>query len=184
MLASCDILQATPRFSRDAWSKHPNFPNHLLLLGSHKNFLSISATLVTRARHLVDNPTSDWRRDTANLFTWWQSGMLNHEHYEEQKLYPFLSQHYRVSLGALLGDHGELDDLRTVVTQALDIQDAPAILHAFTAFDTTLVRHLREEEELVIPMLLDLEPAEFRDYAMGGPAMRKRMDRHNDCCDR
>lgn len=170
MNAACTIEPATPRFARDAWTQHPNFPNHLLLVGSHKNFRNISKTLVTRAQVLDGEPTTAWRDDTSYLFRWWQSAMKSHEHYEEGKLYPYLSDRYCVSLGTLVGDHGEIDDLRAVVNNALLDRDAAAICRAFERFDATLVRHLALEEELVIPMLLDLEPAEFRDYTLGGYA--------------
>jgi hypothetical protein len=167
MNAACELVPATPRFDREAWVKHPNFPHHLLLLGSHKNFRNISKTLVTRAGLLEGEPTPLWRHDTGYLFRWWQSGMMSHEHYEERKLYPYLSQRFCVSLGVLVGDHGEIDELRTVVTKALLEGDTTAIRSALTSFDGTLVRHLADEEDLVIPMLLDLEPEEFRDYSLG-----------------
>lgn len=170
MTTACPISPATPRFSRDAWTKHENFPGHLLLLGSHNNFLSISKTLVTRARVLDGEPTPLWRADTRYLFDWWQRGMKNHERYEENKLYPFLSDRYCVSLGVLVGDHGEIDDLRERVTVALVDGDAAAVRHELDAFHTTLMRHLRDEEDLVIPMLLDLEPDEFRNYSVGRPS--------------
>lgn len=163
--ATCEHLPATPRFDRDAWTRHPHFPEQLLLLGSHRNFIRISETLVTRARALTGEPSASWRDDTLYLFSWWQSGMKSHEHYEEHKLYPYLAQRYCVSLGALVADHGELDERRPVVQSAIAAGSAASLREALTGFDATLLRHLRAEEDVVIPMLLDLEQSEFRRYA-------------------
>lgn len=167
-VAPCGLLPATPRFDRDAWTRHPHFPDQLLLLGSHASFVRISDSLIARARRLAAEPTAAWRDDTLYLFSWWQAGMKSHERYEEHKLYPYLSNRYCVSLADLVAEHAELDERRPAVQAAIAGASAASIRAALSGFGETLVRHLRAEEDVVIPMLLDLDAGEFRRYLGAG----------------
>ncbi len=163
---STDVCRspAAPLFERALWASHPNYPRQLLLLRSHQSFRSISRMLVIRSAALEGLPSVRWRDDTLYLFSAWQAGMKSHEHYEEHKLYPFLSQRYCVALDVLLGDHRELDRLRTETTETLVHGEAPAVQAVLGELDHVLVHHLQREEDLVIPMLLELEPEEFERY--------------------
>jgi iron-sulfur cluster repair protein YtfE (RIC family) len=166
----CELSVARPLFSREAWTLHPHYPDHVLLVGSHQNFKRISTILVERASTLTAPAEAQWRDETKRLFQWWQSGMRSHEHYEETKLYPYLEARYCMSLGPLVSDHGELDDGRSAVTNALTEPAHLPIQDALRSFHEVLVGHLQHEEDLVMPMLLELNRTEFQRFLGASPA--------------
>jgi len=92
------------------------------------------------------------------------AGMRGHEAYEERKLYPYLQCTYGVSMRPLEAGHRTLSRLRADVYGALDVGEARPLRAALVAFDDVLVSHLREEEDVVIPLLLDLSPEAFAHY--------------------
>ena len=87
-----------------------------------------------------------------------------HEHYEEHKLYPYLEARFSVDFSGLRAGHERLSEHRTLVREALATEDRDTILQALTEFDAVLGAHLDEEEDAVIPLLLELPPDEFEDY--------------------
>ena len=104
--------------------------------------------------------------------------MKSHEAYEERKLYPYLEAKYDTNLATLTEQHDELGVLDTQVRAAWDGTDALAVAHALGAHDKALVRHLADEENAVIPLLLSLPRSEFEHFAISTPQAlaRERMD--------
>ena len=149
-----------PLFPRTEWEQHPNYPDQVLLLGSHDNFRRLSRYLVETAQAHPDN----WRITCAIWFSRWQAAMGGHEHYEESKLYPYLARRYGMALETLVGDHRAMHELADGVRRSL-LEDEPAAAHEMLrTYDDALVAHLRREEDLVIPMLLELPRDEFITY--------------------
>ena len=148
-------MQAIPRH---AWVSHPNFPSQVLLLGSHENFRRISRHLIERAE------AGDDLYYVGALYRRWIAAMRSHEHYEEEKLYPFLAQRWGVSFSDAQAGHEALHQRDRAVQWALvgADKDAAPLVAALQAHDKTLVAHLEVEEDLVIPALLQLDHAEFR----------------------
>ena len=93
--------------------------------------------------------------------------MRGHEGYEEGKLYPYLQARYGVNLSPLEEQHQELKVAEDRVHAAHEAADALAAAHAYKKHDEILVPHLRQEEDIVIPLLLSMKRSEFERYANG-----------------
>ena len=146
---------------RNSWAAHPNYPRQVLLLGAHDGFRQISRTLCTKADDGGDIDRIGW------VFGYWKSAMSGHEHYEEGKLYPFLEARWGISCDSLRAGHDGLAVLDTRVRSAVESDDRAGLREALRDHDRALNTHLDEEELLVIPALLALEPAEFDRYYDG-----------------
>ncbi len=149
-----DSPQSIPR---DQWEAHPNFPEHALLLGSHESFRQIS-------RHLRQHPL---QKGAAWLYRHWKAAMANHERYEEEKLYPYLEARWGVSMDRALAGHKALHNADLRVRAYLEAP-GPALEDALTNHDEVLKEHLALEEEMVIPLLLQLSRQEFDTYYHSG----------------
>lgn len=149
-----------PKIPRAEWTAHPRFKSQALLLGSHANFRRISHHLVARAEagHSADHDRV--------LFEQWKRAMGGHEAYEERKLYPFLTRRWGISCATAEAGHSMLGLLDIGVRAAF--ASGKGVAKAMRAHHDALMAHLDYEEEMVIPLLLALEPAEFEAYARAG----------------
>ena len=93
--------------------------------------------------------------------------MKSHEGYEEGKLYPYLNAKYGVKTAVLELHHQTLGLADERVHAAVEEGDALKFAHALKKHDEILVPHLAQEEDLLIPLLLALEPREFERYSNG-----------------
>ena len=149
--------------ARERWAEHPRFASQALLLGSHENFRRIS-------RMLADVDGEDSLEARQRLFDRRQWSMRSHEHYEEGKLYPFLRKRFGVKTGQLEAGHERLHAIEIELRATAAERDEPTWARVMQNYDRVLDAHLRDEEELVIPCLLALEPSEFRAYYDGSAA--------------
>ena len=154
---------SVPLCPRESWAEHRNFPDHVLLLGSHENFRRISAHLVEHVEH-----DPGW---AESLYRRWKAAMGSHEAYEERKLYPFLASRWDVSCEKAERGHHVLHEHDAKVRAAFhkargDRSEAnlAAIKEALRGHDEALREHLVLEEDLVIPLLLELSREEFEAY--------------------
>lgn len=154
-----------PLLKRAEWPSHPRFPAQALLLGSHASFREVSEVLVEEAAG------GGFVGPIERLYRRWISAMRSHEAYEEGKLYPFLERRWHASLAPAEQGHRALHAAHDAVLAAIeaagerDEPHADETLHAaLRAHDAVLRAHLDVEEELVIPMLLELSPDEFAEY--------------------
>lgn len=146
---------------RHTWPDHPRFPQQVLLLSAHKSFRLTSRSLVRRAESGGDAAAIGW------VFDYWKSAMSGHERYEEHKLYPYLEARWGLSCDPLRAGHHQLEALDAAVRAAVagcDGAATPALHTALMTHDAALLAHLDVEEELVVPALLALSPAEFEAY--------------------
>ncbi len=142
---------------REHWESHENYPAQVLLLGSHENFRQISRILVDRVREF------GYTAGIESLYRRWKSAMRGHEAYEENKLYPYLAKRWGVSFDDAEAGHEALRVRdRDVLSAFVDPASPAALLDALREHDEVLVEHLRYEEDLVIPLLLELPGDEFR----------------------
>ena len=152
--------------TRDEWRLHPRFPAQVLLLGSHENFRRVSTYLLQEAQS--GRPYAP----LESLFRRWISAMRGHEAYEEHKLYPFLERRWDVSFESAEAGHVELHKCYDAVIEAFargrgdaELEDEQAMLiQALEAHDRVLHEHLELEENLVVPLLLELSPEEFEFF--------------------
>ncbi len=142
--------------ARDRWSAHPHWPHQTLLLGSHDMFRKTSLSLVARAESGADAEPVHW------VFRAWKGVMHSHERYEEYKLYPYLTRRWGLAMSAAEDGHAALGAAEAeVFALRASGPSTLALADALRHHDDVLVDHLALEEELVIPALLALEPAEF-----------------------
>ncbi len=151
---------------REQWSSHPHYPSQVLLMGSHQNFLRINAYLIEQAQ-VVEEPSR-----LENLYRRWISAMRSHEGYEEHKLYLYLERRWSTSMEAAEAGHAALHGAHERVLHAFartrvtdETHDArPALVEALREHEAILREHLDLEEQLVIPLLLELTPREFHRF--------------------
>jgi hemerythrin superfamily protein len=139
-------------------------------MGSHENFRRVSEYLVQEAQ--AGRPSAP----LESLFRRWISAMRSHEGYEEHKLYPFLQRRWNVSFEAAEEGHHALHERYDAVIKAFarvrvsagegaqDEQEQVQLVQALQAHDRVLRAHLELEEDLVMPLLLELSPEEFDFY--------------------
>lgn len=155
---------------RSEWSKHPKFPTQALLLGSHDNFREISQYILRLVGE--ENRIAYAKR----LFSSWMTGMRGHEHYEEKKLFRYLSRRFQVSIEKLQDGHDQLhqreDEVRAAFEERLRQQEVEGsnsrLLQALQDHRSTLLEHLWLEENTVIPLLLSMTSEEFNEYYHSG----------------
>lgn len=157
---------AVPRVSREFWESHPNYPAQTLLLGSHAGFLHNNALLIGAARDGDAPGRLEWP------YRSWISAMRSHEAYEELKLYPYLVKRWGASFEEATAGHEALHERHAAVLSAFGELRAStgadnaraSLVKALQEHDVTLRAHLQLEEELVIPLLLELSADEFETY--------------------
>ena len=146
---------------RQEWSSHPNYPNNLLLLGSHQNFLAINRRLVEQVQRQAEGSDLSW---FARTYSSWIRAMRSHEAYEEHKLYPYLQARWGVSMAPAQAGHETLHEAHARVMSAFDTHDSVEAAAALLRHEEVLAEHLELEEQLVIPMLLELPRDEFLKF--------------------
>lgn len=171
-----------PLLAREHWPAHPRFPQQTLLLDAHEAFRKRAVWILDRVVAIEPAGTAAlhrrqrWRLRMADDFAWWMKGMRGHERYEERKLYPFLARRYGYSFAALEAAHRALHERERAVIEAFSAlvpgapDEAPRhaeLLTALRAYEDALGVHLAAEEDLIIPMLLALDPAEFTAFRSG-----------------
>lgn len=177
-----------PALAREDWPAHPRFPAQTLLLEAHESFRKRAVWIRERVEAIapsgpirssgpaVLNRRQRWRLRMADDFAWWMKGMRGHERYEERRLYPFLARRYGYLFAALEQAHRMLHEQERAVTDSFaalvpGAGDEPvrhaALMAALCAYEDALRAHLAAEEELIIPMLLALEPAELDGFRSG-----------------
>lgn len=173
-----------PLLAREDWPAHPRFPQQILLLDSHEYFRKRAVWILDRvvaiepggAGGAVLNRRQRWCRRMAGDFASWMMGMRGHERYEERKLYPFLARRYGHSFAEMEAAHRGLHEREQTVLDAFAALVAGApdeaarhgeLLAALRAYESALHVHLAAEEDVIIPMLLALDPSEFTAFRAG-----------------
>lgn len=171
------LIKAYPR---DAWEQNPNFSQLIAFwLDRHMMFRRLLEQLDTDAKAALDgNEAQDLYKRKLSHF----GGMLinqlhGHHQIEDAQYFPVLSgldQTAAQGFGILDADHHSLDGILADLADAANgvlrhggaqstFIDYTAALHArLNAFEPLLNRHLTDEEELVVPVLLKYDPPQFR----------------------
>ncbi len=161
-------------YPRADWDGHPNKGQWCQFwLARHKMFRDVGAGLIDACEKLhagqVDGATfHDWFMSRASFYL----GELDtHHKVEEYHYFPLLSQaDPRMEKGVALleGDHHMIHDRLRVVYDAIIALDgairegqgdigtlAPKLRDDIALLDKGLRRHLDDEEDLVVPLILD-----------------------------
>ena len=165
------LLEAYPRAE---WDGHPNNGQWCQFwLARHKMFRDIGAGLTDACEKLdagqVDGTTfHDWFMPRASFYL----GELDtHHKVEEYHYFPLLARadpRMETGVALLEGDHHVIHDRLRVVYDAILALDgairegqgdirllAPKLRDDIALLDTGLRRHLDDEEDLVVPLILD-----------------------------
>lgn len=173
-----------PGIPRSEWQKHPRFPTQALLLESHAAFRGRSKWIIDRLRDLAPRGAIDarrrarWVQRMGTDFNWWRASMGAHERYEENKLYPYLAHRYQLSFAELTAGHRGLHDQAERIVSAfaearaddgrerslLSLLPLTQLIQELERHRDLLASHLELEEDLVIPLLLELPAEEFRRF--------------------
>ncbi|RVT87004.1 hemerythrin domain-containing protein [Rhodobacteraceae bacterium CCMM004] len=156
---------------RDGWEGHDNFTALTRFwLDRHLMFRDVLGRLRTGAEAYLDGRAEDRRHagEVARYGGFLLNELMAHHHIEDAHYFPQLSElDARLTRGFTLldADHHALDDhIRGLADGAnayLTAQgrDTAGALHAgLGRFETFLDRHLTDEEDLVVPVILTYAP--------------------------
>ncbi len=159
-------------YPRDGWSKHPDFNGLAAFwLDRHLNFRAMMHQLTTDAEARIDARVSpqDYGKRLYRLGSSFLSGLEGHHQVEDTAYFPQLAQmEPRIARGfdLLDGDHHDLQDLinrfaagandvlRAAENDAKSREMAAAFHKQLVPFAKMLDRHLTDEEDLVLPVVL------------------------------
>lgn len=175
-----DALRAlVSEFPRDAWAEHPNMSGLIAFwLDRHMMFRRLSERLVADSEAaLLRKAAPEASKQQLARF----GGMLinelhTHHHIEDSQYFPTMSKLDSVAergFALLDSDHHAMDGLLSGLAeranQVLSAPDPVAFHDATGQLNATLIRfsellerHLTDEEELVVPVLLKYDPPQFR----------------------
>jgi len=170
------LLESYPR---ETWEGHHNFGELIRFwLEKHLQFRKMNKTLLSGVEGFLDNrvDANRYGRETARIGQLMLQGLHGHHMMEDTHYFPVLTkQDKRLVRGfkMLDADHHALDDhlaefskeantlLRALGTGPA--RDQAGEFHKrLLGFDAFLDRHLTDEEELIVPVLLHYDPREFR----------------------
>jgi len=158
-MSQSPVPTTLPQIPRHQWTAHPRFESQALLLGSHENFRAISEHLIAAA----EAGESDVA--IGSLYWRWIAGMRSHEAYEEHKLYRYLAHRWGADFSVAEAGHVRLHACDRAVRAALVDPQSAALASALREHDAVLREHLEHEEDLVLPLLLELSPGEFDRFS-------------------
>ncbi len=160
-------------YPREVWPGHPNFARSIQnWMGAHETFRQLAALSRAETEALLDKSrTPD---DFAERFGYYGDLLVRNLHghhgWEDRSFFPELSRadpQFEQGLDMLEGDHVELDKVleafqrtgnRAIKLTQLDpaqaYDEAGILLKHTNAIQAFLTRHLTDEEELVVPILL------------------------------
>ncbi|KAJ3244785.1 hypothetical protein HDU78_010472 [Chytriomyces hyalinus] len=165
---------------------------------SHDTFRNHSKTVLNGIRNLnhaaFQTASGASPKVLRDQFLKWHNNMGNHERYEESKLYPFLARRWAIDTLYLTKEHGEMhqkrDQVLALFSKYLNFENNPSqhgkptvtaaakeLELAMEDYDTYVRIHLQEEEEFVVPMVLELEPEEYVEFGeLGLTELLRKMD--------
>ncbi|MEM9438988.1 MAG: hemerythrin domain-containing protein [Pseudomonadota bacterium] len=168
-------------FPRDAWAGHPNYSELITFwLDRHLMFRRLIERLSLDATSALDHAigAEDYRRRLANAGGMLLRELHSHHQIEDRHYFPVmaaLDQRVQAGFELLDKDHHDIDGLLGGFADSANavlsanpndknlFQDAVAeFRRQLLAFDPILIRHLVDEEELVVPLLLKYAPEQFR----------------------
>ena len=162
---------------RAGWEANPNYSQLIAFwLDRHLMFRKVTERLTEETRAALDGgDPQHYRRALSHLGGHLINGLHGHHQIEDAHYFPVmaaLDTPVRRGFDILDADHHALDpllhglaeDANAVLRPGEDgLTDRIATFHKrLGAFDPFLNRHLEDEEELVVPVLLKYAPEEFR----------------------
>jgi iron-sulfur cluster repair protein YtfE (RIC family) len=174
-----DALRALiAEFPRAGWEDNPNY-SHLIAfwLDKHMSFRRLVAQLDRDAEAMLEGneDTEVYKRKLHRFGSMLIGDLHGHHQIEDVHYFPVMT---RLDTGASIGfdilekDHDHMDGLLNGLAESANgvlqspapriTDNAAAFKKTLDAFAPLLDRHLSDEEELVVPVLLKYAPPEFR----------------------
>ncbi|WP_163846902.1 hemerythrin domain-containing protein [Pseudooceanicola aestuarii] len=159
------------KYPRTEWTGHPNF-NELTAfwLERHLMFRQLIDTLIDGAQRQLDGNNARFGPEMSRYTGFFLNQLQHHHQIEDQHYFPrFIPLDNRLAqaFDILDHDHHALDhhihalaeNSNLVLTRLGEKRDASAatgrLLSAQTAFRGFLDRHLADEEEIIVPVILE-----------------------------
>ena len=163
-----ELLDLLRRFPREGWQKAPGFQGLAAFwLDRHLGFRHMMRLLAEEAESMVDGRMAPdrWRQRVSAIGGHLVQDLLGHHQIEDDAYFPQMLQlEQRLGRGfeILDRDHHALDVLVDGFVKsanlALQAKDAQAAAGRFRdglmPFERQLIRHLQDEEDLIIPVIL------------------------------
>jgi len=160
-------------YPRDSWEAHPGFKEKTRhWLGAHQMFRQVAerVRLDTEAVLNKDIALGDYVGRLSYFGGNLVANLHGHHGWEDRVYFPELSKadpRFDVGLDLLEQDHGDLDvvldDITRKANRVIQLatmdeaqagEEANAVLPAAQAIEAFLKRHLADEEELAVPIIL------------------------------
>jgi iron-sulfur cluster repair protein YtfE (RIC family) len=168
-----DIRFLIDGYPRDGWTTHPNFARSIQnWLGAHQMFRQLSEILVSKTQRAIDNDI-DQSRYVADLGYYGDALVRNlhgHHTWEDRTYFPELARadkRFQTGQDLLESYHLELDAVLDDITkrsnrviklfdldQSQISEELGPLEHALSKLSLFLNRHLTDEEDLIVPILL------------------------------
>ena len=168
-----DMQRLLRDYPRDAWPDHPNFAASIRnWMGAHQMFRQLTALTRTETEAYLDKSRApdDYAARLSHYGNLLVRNLHGHHGWEDHSFFPELSRadnRFDAGLDTLENDHLMLDDVldrftrqsnRVVKLIQLDEaqarSEAGAVHDLATGIEAFLERHLTDEEDLVVPILL------------------------------
>lgn len=160
-------------YPRDSWDAHPGFREKTRhWLGAHQMFRRVSRQVHLDAEAYLnrDMPTDDYARRLSYLGGNLVGNLHGHHGWEDHSFFPELSaadRRFDAGLEVLEKDHADLDivldDFTRTANRAIKLatldeaqarDEAALVLGSSEVIEAFLKRHLTDEEELAVPIIL------------------------------
>lgn len=177
------ILRTTPMpddmrvllddYPREAWAGHPNFAQSTQnWMGAHQMFRKLAALSRSETELYLDKSRSgeEYVKRLSYYGDLLVRNLHGHHHWEDHSFFPELSEadpRFDHGLEILEKDHEALDGVldrlvehanRTIKLEQLspkDMKDEAGLVHkASLDIEALLARHLTDEEDLIVPIIL------------------------------
>ncbi len=161
------------KYPRDAWAEHPNFKRATeQWLGAHGMFRKLSEIVRSSTEDYLDRnrDPEDYAGRLAHYGNLLVGNLHGHHHWEDRHYFPELAAadpRFEAGLEILETDHLALDGILDGFTRSANrviklIQldetaardEAGAVHEGAGQIETLLNRHLADEEELAVPIIL------------------------------
>ena len=159
-------------FPRPMWEGHSNFDGLMRFwLDRHLMFRDLQTRLLEGAEGTLDGTTEakSFARNAFRLGGFLLNQLHEHHHVEDHHYFPRLEKlDARIAPGFALLDrdhhaldpliHGLGESINTFLQDPDNRQGLGALHEGLLAFDALLRRHLMDEEELIVPLILKYAP--------------------------
>jgi hypothetical protein len=161
------------KYPRDSWPTHPGFADRTRhWLGAHKMFRHVAERIRLKTEDVLDAiiPMDDYAHQLSQYGGVLVTNLHGHHGWEDRNFFPELmaaDPRFKTGLDLLEKDHADLDTVLDRFTQTANrliklstmdeaqaLQEAGHVHETGLTIEAFLKRHLGDEEELSVPIIL------------------------------